>query len=141
MHENAVYSSTIRQVTSRRILAFSLLWGFSFTPVNRSCCLPGKFGISAFTRRVLHFDPLTGRKRVTTLESASLGNWRGRQFERLLKILLFLAYFPPKLFVVLFRFPVEVRSDVLFPKAEVLVCDCFLEYHDQILFTVTDATG
>jgi len=34
MHENAVYSSTIRQVTSRRILAFSLLWGFSFTPLT-----------------------------------------------------------------------------------------------------------
>src|SRR6266498_653883 len=95
-----------------------------------------------FTRRLLHFDPLTGRKRGTTLGNASLGIGRGgRQFERLLKILLFLAYFPPKLSVVLFRFPVEVRRGVLFPKTEVLVCHCFLEYHDQILFTVTDATG
>src|SRR5205823_14619814 len=87
---------------------------------------------SPFTRRVLHFDPLTGRKRVITLGNASLGIGRGeRQFERLLKILLFLAYFPPKLFVLLFRFPVEVRGGVLFPKSEVMICHCLLEYDDQ----------
>src|SRR6266536_984306 len=80
-----------------------------------------------FTRRVLHFDPLTGRKRVTTLGNASLGIGRGgRQFERLLKILLFLAYFPPKLSVVLFRFPVEVRRGVPLPHGKIVPKQCLV---------------
>ena len=63
-----------------------------------------------FTRRVFDFDPLGGEEWV--FQSAS----NLRQFERLLS----LADFSPKPSIVLLRFPVEVRRDVLFPKAQVL---------------------
>ena len=65
---------------------------------------------SPFTRRVFHFDPLGGLKWV--FPSAS----NLRQFERSLS----LADFSPKPSIVFLRFPLEVRRDVLFPKAQIL---------------------